>query len=81
MRSLHVLPHVCMGFRQISQHPLTAKNHAHRGIGYSKLTVGVSASVNGCLSLCVGPAIDWQPIQVVPHLSPKVIWDRLQHPP
>ena len=39
--------------------------------GYSKLTIGVTVSVNGCLSLCVGPVIDWWPVQGVPRLSPN----------
>lgn len=31
----------------------------------SKLATGVNMSVKGCLSLCAGPAIDWQPVQAV----------------
>jgi len=43
-----------------------------RLIGNSKLSVGVNVSVNGCLSLCVSPAIVWRPVQGVPCLSPDV---------
>ena len=39
-------------------------------IGDSKLPVGVSESVNGCLSLCVSPVTDWRPVQGVPRLRP-----------
>jgi len=42
-----------------------------------KLSLGVSVSVCGCLSLC-GPVIDWRPVQGVPRLSPNDNWDRLQ---
>jgi len=40
----------------------------------SKLTLGVSVSTHGCLSLC-GPVKDWRPVQDVP---PNGAWDRLQ---
>lgn len=30
-----------------------------------------NASVNGCLPLCVGPGIDWRPVQGVLRLSPN----------
>lgn len=46
-------------------------------IGHSKLPIGVNASVNGCLSLCVNPASGSWPIQGVPSLSPYGRWDRL----
>jgi len=51
-----------------------------RLIGDSKLSVGVSVSVRGCLhrlSLC-GPVMDWQPVQDAPRLLPSGSWDRLQ---
>ena len=51
-----------------------------RLIGDSKLPVGVNVSVSGCLSLYVGPVIDWRPVQGVPRLSPNASWDWLQHP-
>ncbi len=41
-------------------------------VGDSKLPVGVS--VSGCLSLCVSPATDWQPVQGVPRHSPNDSW-------
>ena len=47
-----------------------------RLIGDSKLSLGVSVSVCGCLSrlsLC-------GPVQGVPRLSPNDRWDRLQPP-
>ena len=53
-----------------------------RLIGDSKLSLGVSVSVCGCLcrlSLC-GPVMDWRPVQGVPRLSPDDRWDRLQPP-
>ena len=53
-----------------SHSPKTCKMGT-RLIGYSKLTIGVTVSVNGCLSLCVGPVIDWRPVQGVPRLSPN----------
>ena len=63
-----------------SHHP---KNMHVRLIGDSKLSLGVSVSVCGCLShlsLC-GPVMDWRPVQGVPRLSPDDRWDRLQPPP
>lgn len=32
-------------------------------VGDSKLAVGVTVSTNGCVSLCAGPAIEWQPVK------------------
>ena len=52
-------------------------------IGVSKLSLGVSVSVCGCLSrlsLC-GPVMDWRPVQGVPRLTPDDRWDRLKPPP
>ena len=40
----------------------------------SKWTVGVSVIVYGC----VGPVMDWHPVQGVPRCSPGDSWDRLQ---
>ena len=42
--------------------------------------VGVNMSVNGCLSLCVSPVIDWGPVKSLHCLSPSVSMDLLQHP-
>jgi len=56
------------------------KNMHVRSIVDSKLSLGVSVSVCGCLSrlsLC-GPVMDWRPVQGVPCLSPNDSWDRLQ---
>lgn len=42
--------------------------------GYSKMPIGL----NGCFfSPCVTPAINWQPIEGVPHDLPNVSWDQL----
>ena len=80
--SLHVLPvnawvlSGCSGFLPPS------KNMHVRLIGVSKLSLGLSVSVHGCLprlSLC-GPVMDWRPVQGVPRLSPDDRWDRLQPP-
>jgi len=51
--------------------------------GDSKLSWGVSMSMDGCLSclsLC-GPVMDWRPVRGVPRLSPNDSWNRLQPPP
>jgi len=48
-------------------------------IGDTELTLGVSVSVDGCLSLC-GLVMDWRPVQGVPCLSFNDSWDRLQPP-
>ena len=56
-----------------------SKNMHVRLIGDSKLTLGVSVCMCGCLSLCV-PVMDWRPVQGVPRLSPDDRWDRLQPP-
>ena len=45
----------------------------------SELTLGVSVSVSGCVSLC-DPMMDWRPVQGVPYLSPNDSWDGLQPP-
>ncbi len=37
-------------------------------------------SVSGCLSLYVGPATDWRPVQGVPCRLANDSWDRLQQP-
>ena len=58
------------------------KNMHVRLIGDSKLSLGVSVSVCGCLSRSslYGPVMDWRPVQGVPRLSPDDRWDRLQPP-
>ena len=43
----------------------------------SKLSLGVSVSVNVCLSQC-GPVMDWRSVQGVPRLTPEDCCDRLQ---
>ena len=58
------------------------KNMHVRFIYDSKLSLGVSVSMDGCLSrssVC-GPAMDWRPVQVVPCLSPNDSRVKLQRP-
>lgn len=43
------------------------------------MIIGVIVSMNGRLSLCVNPVIDWQHVQDVSCLSPNYIWHWLQH--
>lgn len=70
MRSLHVLPYVCLGFFLGS--PISPKYMHICGIGEccTKLTVVVNVSVNGCLS------------KMLPcdELATLDSWDRPQHP-
>ena len=70
-------PHVCLGSLASSHCQKKTKNMHLRWIGDSKLTLGVSVSVHGCSSWS-GPVMDWQPVQVVPSLSPNGSWNRLQ---
>jgi len=69
VRSLHVLP-VC-----VDSHRVRENLHV-RLTGDSKLILGVSVTVHGCVSLC-GPAMDWRHVQGEPRLSPNDSWDRL----
>ena len=66
---------VCMCSLQVK------KTNMHvRLTGDSKLTLGVSVSVPGCLS-CLspcGPVMNWRLVQGVPLLSPNDSWDKLQ---
>lgn len=39
--------------------------------GDSKMPSKVHLSMNGRLSLCVSPVIDWRPVLVLPRLSPQ----------
>ena len=74
-------PRVCVGSLWVVRLPPTVQKVV-RLIGDSKLSIGVSVSVCGCLSrlsLC-GPVMDWRPVQGVPRLSPDDRWDRLQPP-
>lgn len=41
---------------------------------YSKLSLGLIVSANGCLFVC--PAIGWKPVQGV--LLPEDVWNSLQ---
>ena len=67
----------CPGTPASSHRP---KNMHVRLIGDSKLTLGMSVTMNGCLShlsLCC-PVMDWRPVQGVPRLLPNDSWDMLQ---
>ena len=77
--SLHVLPvyaWVLTGFFGFLPPP---KNIHVRLIGDSKLSLGMSVSAHGCLSLC-GAVMDWRPVLGVPCLLSNNSWDRLQPP-
>ena len=66
-----------VGSLRVLQLPPTVQIHVLiRLIGESRLPLGV----NGCLSLCVSPAMNWRFVQAVPSLLPIVSWDRLQPP-
>ena len=57
----------------VSSHsPKTCKTGV-RLTGDSKLPVGVNVSVNGCSSLYVSPVMNWQLVQGVPRLHPKML--------
>lgn len=71
--SLHVSLHVCVSSRQVFWLSPKVQRHAIsvvRLTSDSKLLIGVKVSVNGCLSPCVSPLTDWQPVQDVLYLSP-----------
>ena len=80
--SLHVLPVYAWVLSGYSSFLPPSKNMHVRLIDDSKLSLGVSVSVNGCLSRLSlrGPVMDWRPVQGVPRLSPNDHWDRLQPP-
>ena len=44
-----------------------------RLIGHSKLSIGVNVSMDGCLSLYVSPAMNWQLVQGVPCLHLMIL--------
>ena len=80
--SLHVLPVYAWVLSGYSGFLPPSKNMHVRLIDDSKLSLGVSVRVCGCLSrlsLC-GPVMDWRPVQGVPRLSPNDRWNRLQPP-
>merc|ERR1712035_185044 len=58
--SLHVLPVPAWVLSGYSGFLPQSKDMHVRLIGDSKLSVGVNVRVNGCSSLCVGPAINWR---------------------
>ena len=65
-------PRVYMGSLQVLNFfPLTKNMHVML-TGDSKLSLGVSVSVDGCLTcLCLcGPVMDWRPVQVYPTSRP-----------
>ncbi|MED6295250.1 hypothetical protein CHARACLAT_029711 [Characodon lateralis] len=74
--SLHVLPVHAWVLTGYSGFLPQSKNMTVRLIGLSKLPLDVNECVHGCLScmsLCC-PAMDWQPVQGVPCLSPVDCW-------
>ena len=80
--SLHVLSVYAWVLSGYSCFPPPSNNMHVKLISDSKLTLGVSVSVDGCLSrlsLC-GPVMDRRPVQGVSCLSPNDGWDRLQPP-
>jgi len=77
---LHVLPVYAWVLSGYSGLLPPSKSMHVRLIGDSKLSLGESVSVCGCLSrlsLC-GPVMDLRPVQGVPRLSPDDRWDRLK---
>lgn len=74
--NLHVVS-VCLGFLQALWFPPTVQRFGQQiwSAGYLKLPVNVNVSVNGCLSLCVSPSIDCQPVHGVPLILYKITWD------
>ena len=70
-----------MALSEISILFFVVQRHGIKLVGDYNLTAGAKVSMDGCLSLCIGPVIRWQSVQGVPHLSPYVNWDWLQLPP
>jgi len=64
-------------YKQFQLGMFMSENMHVRLTGDSKLSLGVSVSVHGCLSLC-GPVMDWRPVQGVPRLLPNDSRDGLQ---
>ena len=56
-------PRVCVGSLRVLRLPPTIQRHAcgDRLIGDSKVALGVSVCVNGCLSVCC-PVMNWRPV-------------------
>jgi len=75
--SLHVLPLYVWVLSGLLPPP---KNMYVKLSGDSKLSLGVSVSVDGCVSRLCGPAMDWRPAQGVTRLSTNDSWDRLERP-
>lgn len=73
--SLHVFPVSAYAIFECRASHLQSKDmHGVRIISDSKLTVGGSVSMNGCLSLCISPVTDWHPVTSVPRLLPVDSW-------
>jgi len=68
--SLHVLPVHAWVFSGYSGFLPQSKNMTVRLIDLSKLSLGVSVCVHGCVSLCC-PATDWRPVQGDPASRPE----------
>jgi len=67
-----ILCGVCMFSPQVLRLPPTVQIMPFRLICDSKLTLGASVSVRGCLSRFspCGPVMQWRPVQAVPRLFP-----------
>ena len=66
---------LCLGGFSLGTPP-TVQKHAKLGfrlIGHSKLPLGVHLSVDGCLSLYVNPAMNWQLVHGDPCLHLKML--------
>lgn len=74
MWNLHILTFPVWIFTNYSGFLPQFKYMHVRLIGHSKLTIGGIVTVNGCLSICVVPAIDWQPIQTYTAFHPVTVW-------
>lgn len=46
----------------------------------TQMTLGMSVSLSGCLSVYISPAVSWRLVQGLRHLSPEGSWARLQYP-
>lgn len=80
MWSLLILPVSAWVLSEYSGFLTQSKDMQVRLTGNSKLPIGLNVSVIDCLSMYVGPLMNWRLVQGVPHCSPIVSWDQLQSP-
>lgn len=71
MSSLHVLLMPFLGFFPKSKAMQISL------IDDTKSLLGMTVSMNGCVSVMCGPAVDWWSAQGVPQLLPNDSWDQL----